>query len=81
MTTETKALYCAKDRTKAEVYGTAAGPERVECPTCGQKDTVEDATGEAVKAEVAAMFGSLGGSKNLKVSAPGPSPRWVFGAG
>lgn len=76
---DTKHIYCATDRTKAHLRIGSDDSKTVECPTCGQSDTLEAATADAVRGMLQGMIGdTFRGSKNITVSHPGPSPRWFM---
>jgi hypothetical protein len=76
---DTKHIYCAADRAKADLRISADDSKTVECPTCGQTDTLEVATADAVKGMLQDMMGdTFRGSKNITVSRPGSSPRWFL---
>lgn len=76
---DTKHIYCATDRAKANLRISSDETKTVECPTCGQTDTLEAATADAVRGMLQGMIGdTFRGSKNITVSRPGPSPRWFM---
>lgn len=78
--TETVSLYCMQDRSKANILATDAGPQRVECPSCGQADTFDDACGEAARERFERGLGAFKSSGNVTVKKPANGPRWAFGA-
>lgn len=76
---DTRHIYCAVDQAKANLRISPDDSKTVECPTCGQTDTLEAATADAVKGMLQGMLGdTFRGSKTVTVSQPGPLPRWVF---
>lgn len=77
---ETKHIYCAADRAKANLRIGSDDSKTVECPSCGQSATLEEATADAVRGMLQGMLGdTFQGSKNITVSRPGPAPRWFLG--
>lgn len=77
--TENKHIYCASDRTKANLRIGSDHSKTVDCPTCGQSDTLEQATADAVRGMLQGMIGdTMRGAKNITVSQPGPAPRWIL---
>ncbi|WP_267354259.1 MULTISPECIES: hypothetical protein [unclassified Methylobacterium] len=76
---DTKHIYCTADRMKANLRIGSDDSKTVECPTCGQTDTLEVATADGVKGMLQGMIGdTMRGAKNITVSRSGPAPRWFL---
>ncbi|MCJ2093073.1 hypothetical protein MKK67_11265 [Methylobacterium sp. J-072] len=76
---DTKHIYCATDQAKANLRIGSDDSKTVECPACGQSDTLEEATADAMRGMLQGMIGdTFRGSKNITVSRPGPAPCWIL---
>lgn len=76
---DTKHIYCAADQARAHLRISSDDSKTVECPTCGQSDTLEAATADAMRGMLQGMIGdTFRGSKSITVSRPGPAPRWFL---
>lgn len=77
--TDTKHIYCAIDRPQANLRISLDDSKTVECPTCRQSDTLEEATADAMRGMLQGMIGdTFRGCRNITVSRPGPAPRWIL---
>lgn len=82
---EIRKILCGVHKVPAEVRGDPNGEMAVTCPACGQSDSFEEATREAIGDFTRKMIGEalgFGTRKTGNVTITGPAQsngRWIFG--